>query len=477
MNLKKPRKTKIICTLGPAASDMDTVRELILKGMNCARLNFSHGDHAEHLERVEMVKTAREDLGKLVALMMDTKGPEIRTKTSPEGKIMLEKGAKFTLYCYDVEGSATGVSITYSNLCREIPVGTRVLIDDGLLELLVLEIDGEEIHCVVLNGGELGNNKSINLPECSINLPSLTERDEADIAFAAEHDFDFIAASFVRKASDIEAIRRVLKRCGGEQIRIIAKIENQEGINKADEIIEASDGIMVARGDLGVEIPAEDVPIIQKSLIAKSVRAGKPVITATQMLDSMMRNPRPTRAEVNDVANAVFDGTSCVMLSGETASGKYPLESLATMVRIVERAENDRFHAYKPTYKSAKEGLPTVSDAISHAACTTAEELGAAAIVSVTTSGHTARMISRFRPECPIVAVTPSEKVRRQLAISWGVTPCCAGGITNTDELFDIGAKVAKTEKLVDEGDTVVLTAGVPVGVHGTTNLIKVQIV
>ena len=473
MNLKQPRKTKIVCTLGPAVSDRETLREMMRKGMSCARLNFSHGDHAEHLERVEMVKELRDELELLVALMMDTKGPEIRTKTFPEGKIQMEQGAKFSLHCNEVEGSDRGVSVTYTNLCREVVPGTHILIDDGLIELVVLEIKDEEIICTILNGGLLGNNKSINLPGTNIALPSLTERDEQDIIFAAQHDFDYIAASFVRKAEDVTAIRRVLKACGGEDIRIISKIENQEGVNNIDEILEVSDGIMVARGDLGVEIPAEEVPIIQKMLIAECVRRGKPVITATQMLDSMIRNPRPTRAEVNDVANAVFDGTSCVMLSGETASGKYPLESLATMARIVERA--DRAKAYAPTYKSARDGVTTISDAISLAACNTAVELKAQALVCVTASGTTARMISRFRPTCPIVAVTPDEKVMRQLAISWGVTPCHGKDVESTDELFEIGVEKAKETGLVEDDDLIVITAGVPIGVKGTTNLIKAQ--
>jgi len=471
--MKHMRKTKIVCTLGPAVSDRDTLRELMLKGMNCARLNFSHGSHPEHLERVNMIKELREELGVQVALMLDTKGPEIRTKSLAAGKVELEKGASFTLYCKEYEGNDTGVSVTYGNLCREISPGARVLIDDGLIELLVLEITDGEIRCVVVNGGALGNNKSINLPDCSINLPSVTERDELDIAFAAQHDFDFIAASFVRKASDVEAIRRVLEAQGGADIRIISKIENQEGVTNADEIIEASDGIMVARGDLGVEIPAEEVPLVQKMLIRKCVRKGRPVITATQMLDSMIRHPRPTRAEVSDVANAVFDGTSCVMLSGETASGKYPLDALGTMVRIVERAEKAK--AYAPTYKSAKEDEVTIADAITYAACTTASALDAEAIIAVTTSGQTARMISRFRPDCPIIAVTPIQKTMRQLAISWGVVPCIGESAETADELFHIGISKAKETKLIEAGDLVVITSGVPIGISGSTNLIKAQ--
>ncbi|MCL2588738.1 MAG: pyruvate kinase [Oscillospiraceae bacterium] len=472
MKMKNPRKTKIVCTLGPAVSDRETLKELMKRGMNCARLNFSHGSHPEHLERADMVKELREELGLHVALMLDTKGPEIRTKTLPDGKIELEKGKNFTLYCDEREGSETGVSVTYANLCREISPGTRILIDDGLIELSVLDISGEEIHCVILNGGSLGNNKSINLPEVAINLPAITERDEADIAFACQHDFDFVAASFVRKASDVETIRRVLEKHGGTDIRIISKIENQEGVNNATEIIELSDGIMVARGDLGVEIPAEEVPMVQKMLISECVRRGKPVITATQMLDSMIRNPRPTRAEVSDVANAVFDGTSCVMLSGETASGKYPLEALSTMVRIVERANSDP--ASSP-FEMIEDSELTISDAMTYAACTTAKSLDANAIVSVTASGHTPRMISRFRPSCPIIAVTPFAKVQRQLALAWGVVPCNGKDADSTDELFTIGTEKAKEVGLVEDGDLVVIVAGVPVGKTGNTNLIKAQ--
>jgi len=449
------------------------MRELLLKGMNCARLNFSHGDHEEHLGRVTLVKELRTELGLHVALMLDTKGPEIRTKKLVEGKIELEKGKNFTLYCDEREGTLDGVSITYPNLCREISDGTRILIDDGLIELLVLEIVEEEIRCVIVNGGSLGNNKSINLPECSINLPSMTERDEGDIIFAAKHDFDFVAASFVRKASDVEAIRRVLKENGGADIRIISKIENQEGVTNADEIIAASDGIMVARGDLGVEIPAEEVPIVQKMLIEKCVSKGKPVITATQMLDSMIRNPRPTRAEVSDVANAVFDGTSCVMLSGETANGRYPLEAVSTMARIVERAEKATDYATK-FCAAEKDGL-SIADAMTHATCATAQSLKADAIISVTETGETARLVSRFRPACPIVAVTPYEKVVRQLAISWGVVSCLGDSTESTDALLAVGVKRAKEIEMVESGDMVVITAGVPVGVSGTTNLMKAQ--
>ncbi|MCL2562578.1 MAG: pyruvate kinase [Oscillospiraceae bacterium] len=471
--MKTTRKTKIVCTLGPAVSNKEMITALIQTGMNCARLNFSHGDHEEHLGRATLVKEARAELGTHVALMLDTKGPEIRTKELGDGKVELEQGKPFTLYCTDKIGSAEGVSITYENLCNEITPGKSILIDDGLIELIVQEIKGTDILCTIQNGGTLGNKKSVNLPEVNVQLPAITERDERDIIFACKHDFDFIAASFVRKASDVETIRRVLRENGGTDIRIISKIENQEGVTNAAEIIEASDGIMVARGDLGVEIPAEEVPHVQKMLISECVRRGKPVITATQMLDSMIRNPRPTRAEVSDVANAVFDGTSCVMLSGETANGKYPLEALGTMVRIVERA--DRAKAYEPGYTTAKDGEVTIDDAITHATCATATSLNAKAIVSVTTGGHTARMISRFRPGCPIIAVTPVEKVQRQLAISWGVVPCYGKNVASTDELFDIAVESAKSIGMVETGDLVVITAGVPSGKSGSTNLIKAQ--
>ena len=467
------RKTKIVCTLGPAVNDRATLRELMLRGLNCARLNFSHGNHAEHLERVTMIKELREELGLQVALMLDTKGPEIRTKTSTSGSLDLEKGANFTLYCTEKEGTIEGVSITYPNLCHEIGQGAKILIDDGLIELLVLDIADEEIRCVVVNGGNLGNNKSINLPGQSINLPSMTKRDEEDIIFGAQNDFDFIAASFVRKASDVEAIRRILAAHGGEDIHIISKIENQEGVTNAVEIIEASDGIMVARGDLGVEIPAEEVPMVQKMLIEECVRRGKPVITATQMLDSMIRNPRPTRAEVSDVANAVFDGTSCVMLSGETANGKYPLEALSTMVRIVERADRENIQA--TSFRSVTEDGVTISDAITYASYASAESLQARAIISVSSKGLTPRRISRFRPHCPIIAVSPNAKTLRQLAISWGVVSLYGKEVSSTDELFTLAVQRAKEESLVDAGDCVVITAGVPIGISGTTNLIKVQ--
>ena len=368
------------------------------------------------------------------------------------------------------------VSVTYPELHKEVSAGQEILIDDGLVALKVEKIDGQDIRCTVENGGTLSANKSINIPGVHIHLPALTEKDVSDIQFGVENDFDFIAASFVRRAADVQAVREVLDRFGGQEIRIIAKIENQEGVDNIDEILEAADGIMVARGDLGVEIPAAKVPILQKQIIRKGLQAGKPVITATQMLDSMMRNPRPTRAEVSDVANAVFDGTSCVMLSGETAYGKYPLEALTAMVSIVEEAEQS-IHYWRQFEKRRVIPASNINDAITHTCCLTAKDLEAKAILAATNSGRTARMICRFRPACPVAALTMHEKVRRQLAICWGVIPFLTGEVTSTDRIFSLSAEVALKERLVQNGDTVVITAGVPLGKSGSTNLIKAAIV
>ena len=471
------RKTKIICTLGPAVDNEESLRELMLAGMNCARFNFSHGTHESQLATLQRVKRVRDSLGLPVATMLDTKGPEIRIKTFENGPITLKKGDKFTLNTQDVPGDQNQVSVTYENLHNELYEGCRVLVDDGLVELNVEKIEGTEIHCVVDNGGNLSNNKSINIPDVHIQLPSLTEKDREDLKFAVEQDFDFVAASFVRKASDVEDVRACLKSYGGDNIRIISKIENREGVDNLDEIIDASDGIMVARGDLGVEIPAHEVPILQKRMIKSTIRQGKPVITATQMLDSMIRNPRPTRAEVSDVANAVFDGSSCVMLSGETASGKYPVEALKTMADIAEAAENAIDYWGRFQDHNLVTGTSTISNAITHSCCLTAMDLGATAILAATTSGYTAKVSSRPRPACPILAVCQSERTRRQLAISWGVQPYLTGEVDSTDRLFSVAVEVAKKEGAVKSGDTVVITAGVPIGFSGSTNLIKAQVV
>ena len=470
------RKTKIICTLGPAVDNEDMIRALIRTGMNAARFNFSHGSHEEHLNRLNLLKSVRDSMGRPVAAILDTKGPEIRIRSFETKSISLEAGDSFTLTTREVQGNGSLVSVTYPELHHEVSVGQEILIDDGLVALKVEEINGQDIRCVVENGGALSANKSINIPGVHIHLPALTEKDVSDIRFGVENDFDFIAASFVRRAADVQAVREVLDRFGGQEVRIIAKIENQEGVDNIDEILEAADGIMVARGDLGVEIPAAKVPILQKQIIRKGLQAGKPVITATQMLDSMMRNPRPTRAEVSDVANAVFDGTSCVMLSGETAGGKYPLEALTAMVNIVEEAEQS-IHYWRQFEKRRVIPASNINDAITHTCCLTAKDLEAKAILAATNSGRTARMICRFRPACPVAALTMHEKVRRQLAICWGVIPFLTGEVTSTDRIFSLSAEVALKERLVQNGDTVVITAGVPLGKSGSTNLIKAAIV
>ena len=470
------RKTKIICTLGPAVDKEDMIRALIRTGMNAARFNFSHGSHEEHLNRLNLLKSVRDSMGRPVAAILDTKGPEIRIRSFETKSISLEAGDSFTLTTREVQGNGSLVSVTYPELHKEVSVGQEILIDDGLVALKVEEINGQDIRCVVENGGALSANKSINIPGVHIHLPALTEKDVSDIRFGVENDFDFIAASFVRRAADVQAVREVLDRFGGQEVRIIAKIENQEGVDNIDEILEAADGIMVARGDLGVEIPAAKVPILQKQIIRKGLQAGKPVITATQMLDSMMRNPRPTRAEVSDVANAVFDGTSCVMLSGETAGGKYPLEALTAMVNIVEEAEQS-IHYWRQFEKRRVIPASNINDAITHTCCLTAKDLEAKAILAATNSGRTARMICRFRPACPVAALTMHEKVRRQLAICWGVIPFLTGEVTSTDRIFSLSAEVALKERLVQNGDTVVITAGVPLGKSGSTNLIKAAIV
>ncbi len=458
------RRTKIICTLGPATDDPDILRALIKGGMNAARFNFSHGTHEEQLERLNRFTGIRDELGAAVATVLDTKGPEIRVR-SFAAPVDLVAGNEFVLTADDVVGDEHRVSVTYHDLPKELEPGQQILIDDGLIGLTVKEIRGADIVCTVVNGGHLSSNKSINIPGVHIHLPALTEQDIDDIRFGVENDFDFIAASFIRTAEDVKAIREVLHSFGGENIRIISKIENQEGVDNLDEIIAVSDGIMVARGDLGVEIPAARVPIIQKRMIRSGIAAGKLVITATQMLDSMIRNPRATRAEVSDVSNAVFDGTSCVMLSGETAAGKYPIEAFTSMDSIVREAE-ESVHYWKRFEKNhvRTQGL-------------TAMDLGATAIMTTTNSGHTARMIARFRPACPIAALTMREKVRRQLSLSWGVVPYLTGEVTSTDRIFSLCTEVARKEGLVKSGDVVVITAGVPLGKSVETNLMKAEVI
>ncbi|MBZ4644670.1 MAG: pyruvate kinase [Clostridia bacterium] len=470
------RKTKIVCTLGPATDDINVLRKLIEKGMNVARLNFSHGSHDDQQKRVDALKKIRDELQVPVALLLDTKGPEIRIKHFKNDVVELKEGQIFTLTTREIEGDAEIVSITYKNLPQDVRSGNRILIDDGLIELIVQEVSDTDIKCEVQNGGKVSNHKGVNVPGVSIKLPYISEKDREDILFGIRNDFDFIAASFVRTAQDVLEVRKILEQNGGKGIQIIAKIENGEGVTNIDDILRVSDGIMVARGDMGVEIPLEELPVIQKMLIEKCYQAGKPVITATQMLDSMIRNPRPTRAETTDIANAIYDGTSAIMLSGETSVGKYPVESLVTMARIARRTEDSI--DYKKRFAITQFNLlPNVTNAISHATCTTAHDLGAAAIISVTKSGHTARMVSKFRPACPIIATTVSEKVYRQLALSWGVYPFLSELKVTTDDLFEHAVEKAVQSGIVKNGDLVVITAGMPVGISGTTNILKVHLV
>ncbi len=459
---------------GSCTEDDGLLRELMLSGMNVARLNFSHGDHEEHLGRVERIKALRSELDVPVALLLDTKGPEIRTGNFNSGRIELTEGSVVTLLPGNDIGDEKTIYVSYHDFYQDIDIGSPILIDDGLVELEVMSIDDSQVKCRVLNGGPVSNHKSINLPGAKTNLPALTSKDIEDIRFAIEHDFDFIAASFVRKAADVLEIKKILEKYDGESIHIIAKIENREGISNFDEILKVADGIMVARGDLGVEIPMQEVPTVQKALIEKCYKIGKPCITATQMLDSMMRNPRPTRAEVSDVANAILDGTSAIMLSGETAAGRYPLESLKMMVSIAEQTEKS-IDYWGEFIKSRYEMVSSVTNAISHATCMTAMDLKAAAIVAVTHSGRTARLISRFRPECPIIATTVSPMSYRQLALSWGVYPYLVEEVHTTDAMFELGMSKALESGRVKNGDVVVITGGTPIGMSGTTNTLKVQ--
>jgi|BioPla2DNA2_1021312.scaffolds.fasta_scaffold45147_1 pyruvate kinase len=470
------RKTKIICTIGPASSDEETLRQLMLSGMNVARLNFSHGTHEEHLEVVNRIKKLREELGLAVGLLMDTKGPEIRTHKFENDAIELVTGEEVRIVQEDVLGNSERFSITYKEISKDLSEGSRILIDDGLISLRVKSFEGGDLICEVTNGGVLSNNKSINLPGVSLKLPSITDQDEKDIKFAVENQFDFIAASFVRKAADVGEIKRVLKRENCRTIDIIAKIENQEGVNNFQKIIDVSEGVMVARGDLGVEIPEYEVPTIQKQLIQLAYQNGKVSITATEMLDSMIRNPRPTRAEVSDVANAVLDGTSAIMLSGETAMGKYPVQSLRTMANIASHTEQkyDYWEAFK---KIDTDVSVNVADAVSHACCSAAYELDAKVIVAITHSGRTARFVSRFRPGCPILAPTVSASAVYRLALSWGVIPYLIDELGNTDELFAISEELAKSKGHAQDADTIVISCGTPVGMSGTTNTMKVATV
>lgn len=471
------KKTKIVCTIGPTSENEDILEKLMISGMNLTRLNFSHGDYDEHKKRIEAIKRVREKLDYPVGILLDTKGPEIRLEKFKNGKIQLKKDQHFTLTTREVLGDETIVGIGYKGLPKDVKVKDTILIDDGLIEMEVVEIiDETDIRCIVKNNGTLTDHKGVNVPGVKTNMPAVTEKDTSDIIFGIDNGIDFIAASFIRKASDVLEIRKILEKNGADHIEIIAKIENQEGVDNIDEIINASDGIMVARGDLGVEITTEEIPLIQKAIIRKCNKAGKPVITATQMLDSMMRNPRPTRAEVNDVANAILDGSDAIMLSGETAAGKYPVESVKTMRNIALRTEASLDYR-EILHLKALDKEYTTTNAISRATCTIAEDLGASAILTATSSGNTAKSVSKFRPKAPIIAATTSRKVMRKLSLTWGVHPTLASKRTSTDEVIDMAIHSALEKEYIKEGDLIVITAGIPVAVSGTTNLLKVHTV
>ena len=470
------RKTKIICTLGPATDKGNVLEQLILSGMNVARLNFSHDTYENQKKRIDKVKALRTKHHLPVACLLDTKGPEIRLKTFKEERVTLEMGQDFCLTTRDVEGTKGIVSVTHKDLHKDIHVGSNILIDDGLVGLKVVAIKGQDIHCKVENGGTISNRKGVNIPGVELSIPFMSEKDKEDLLFGIKQDVDFVAASFTRTADDIKEMKAFLKANGGEDIRIIAKIENSQGVDNIDSIIDACEGIMVARGDMGVEIPEEEVPIIQKMIIKKVIAAGKVVITATQMLDSMMKNPRPTRAETTDVANAIYDGTSAIMLSGETAAGAYPVEAVQMMAKIAKRTE-EAINYRKRFDDMAKYTNPGITDAICHATCSTAYDLDAKAIITVTKTGFSARMIAKYRPGCDIIGCAMDEKVCRQLNLSWGVQPILLGEEWEVFVLFERAINACKKEGLLENGDITVITSGVPIGRSGTTNMLKVQVV
>ena len=469
------RKTKIICTLGPSTDKDGVLRELIANGMNVARFNFSHGSHEEHKGRLDLLKSLREELGKPVAALLDTKGPEIRLKDFKNGTEMLEAGQTFTLTTRDVEGTKEICSITYKDLPQDVAPGGIIMLDDGLIKLQIQTVNDTDIVCTVLNNGKIKNKKGVNVPGVHLSMPYMSQRDKDDIIFGIEQGFDFIAASFVRTAQDVYEIRNLLNEYDSN-IRIIAKIENREGVNNIDSILAAADAVMVARGDLGVEIDFTELPGIQKTIIDRSFSFGKPIVTATQMLDSMMVNPRPTRAEISDVANAIYDGTSAIMLSGETAAGAYPVEALKTMSAIAERTEQEG-HYLRGRLMEPNTGKISVSDATAHAACLTAKDVNAAAIVTVSESGTTARLLSKYRPQQPIIACVMKEQVQRQLSLSWGITSLMMPLAHSTDELIEMSTALAKENGFLHNGELAVVTAGVPVGISGTTNMIKIHMV
>lgn len=466
------RKTKIICTIGPASQDEATLKEVIAAGMNVARLNFSHGTHEEQKGKLVKIMKASGDLGMQVATLLDTKGPEIRLRDFENGKVQLECGQIFTLTTEEVLGTSERAAISYKNLTNDVKEGMTILIDDGLIELVIEKTTDTDIICKVINGGPVSNHKGINVPGANITMPFISEADKKDIIFAAEYGLDFVAASFVRCKDDVLEVRKILEE-NRSKAQIIAKIENLQGIQNLEEIIDVSDGIMVARGDMGVEVPMEEVPILQKKIIKQAVLKGKHVITATQMLDSMMQNPRPTRAETTDVANAIYDGTTAIMLSGESANGKYPVEAVKTMAKIAERTERDIDYRSR-LLKSEISDSPDITTAISYATCTTAMNLHADAIITVTMSGFTASMISRYKPSCPIIGFSVNPRVCRQLELMWGVKPLLIEKEETADSLIEEVAREAEKAGLVKRGDTIVITAGLPLGVSGTTNMIRV---
>ena len=469
------RKTKIICTLGPSTDKDGVLRELVANGMNVARFNFSHGSYEEHKGRLDMLKAIRAELNKPVAALLDTKGPEIRLKEFKNGVEMLEAGQTFTLTTREVEGTKEICSITYKDLPQDVHEGGTIMLDDGLIKLAIKSVTDTDIVCEVLNSGKIKTKKGVNVPGVHLSMPYLSQRDRDDIIFGVQQGFDFIAASFVRTAQDVYDIRNLLNEYDSN-IRIIAKIENREGVNNIDSILSAADAVMVARGDLGVEIDFTELPGIQKNIIERSFSFGKPIVTATQMLDSMMVNPRPTRAEISDVANAIYDGTSAIMLSGETAAGAYPVEALKTMSAIAERTETEN-HARVEYLTEATNGKISVSDATAHAACLTAKDVNAAAIVTVSESGTTARLLSKYRPQQPIIACVMKEQVQRQLSLSWGITSLMMPLAHSTDELIEMSTALAKENGFLHNGELAVVTAGVPVGISGTTNMIKIHMV
>lgn len=470
------RKTKIVCTLGPATEDDAILRAMIQAGMNVARLNFSHGTYEGHAQNIRRIRALSAELHTPVGIMLDTKGPEIRLKTFRDHRVTLQKGQLFTLCTGDVEGDAEHVSITYADLPADVQPGTTILIDDGLVGLTVEAVSKTEIQCRVNNGGVISDRKGINVPDANLSMPFISRKDREDILFGIQENVDFIAASFTRTEEDILAIRKLLTDNGGKGISIIAKIENMQGVQNIDSILAVSDGVMVARGDLGVEIPLEQIPIIQKMIIRKAYSRGKQIITATQMLDSMIKNPRPTRAEATDVANAIYDGTGAIMLSGETAAGLYPVEAVRTMARIAQVAEASIDYVQR-FRDSVPRPSANITNAISHACCTSAQDLNATAIVTVTKTGFTAKMLSRFRPGCPIIACAPVERVVRQLCLSWGITPLLIEEVTDTDELFERAVDAGIEAGLLHKDDLIVMTAGVPLGISGTTNLMRVHVV